>query len=132
MEPISKYIDLHIKELVSHLPSFVKDTTDFLNKIDSLKNMQDGVFLCRMDVNSLYTNVPHTEGLEALKYFLDRRESSTPPTDFLVKMTELILKRNYFKFEESYYLQRQGVPMGSASSPNLSNLFMGKFEEDFV
>ena len=33
-EPISKYIDLHIKELVFRLPSFVKDTTDFLNKID--------------------------------------------------------------------------------------------------
>ncbi len=131
-EPISKYIDLHIKKSVFHLPSFVKDTTDFLNKIDSLKDVNDGVFVCTMDVTSLYTNVPHTEGLEALKHFLDRRESLTPPTDFLVKMTELILKRNYFKFEDSFYLQLQGVPMGSASSPNLSNLFMGKFEEDFV
>ncbi len=31
-EPISQYIDLHIKPLVAKLPSLLKDTTDFLNK----------------------------------------------------------------------------------------------------
>lgn len=107
---ISKNIDLHTKVFLPHV--FVKDTTNFFylfNKIDSLKDVQD-ILLCTTDVTSVYTNVPHTEGLEALKQFLDRRESFTTPT-FLVKMTELILKRNYFKFEDSYYLQLQGVQL---------------------
>lgn len=81
-EPISKYIDLHIKDLIFHLPSYVKDTTDFLNKVESLPNLQKEDFLCTMDVTSLYTNVPHTEGLEALRHFLDQRETHIPPTDF--------------------------------------------------
>lgn len=45
-------------------------------------------------------------------------------------MAELILNRNYFRFEDAYYLQRQGVVMGSASY--YSNLLMGRCEEKFV
>ena len=43
-----------------------------------------------------------------------------------------ILTKNYFKFDNVFYLQKQGVSMGSPFSPNYANLFMGKFEEDFV
>lgn len=57
-----------------------------------------------MDFASLYTNVQHTEVVEVLKYFLDKRGTLSPPT-FLVKMSELILNRNYFKFEDAYFLQ---------------------------
>ena len=131
-EPMSQYIDLHIKLLVSNLPSFLKDTMDFLNKLNSIQNIQATDLLCTMDVASLYTNVPHKEGLEAMAYFLNQREVQTPSTEFLVNMTELVLNKNYFKFENSFYLQCQGVSMGSPCSPNYANLFMGKFEEDFV
>lgn len=79
---ISKYIDLHIKELVCHLPSFVEDTTDFLNKMKSVESLQNVDLLCTMDVTSLYTNVPHAEGLDALRHFLNQREVCSPPTDF--------------------------------------------------
>ena len=85
-EPISQYIDFHIKGLVSQLPSFLKDTTDFLNKIDSVKNIQESGFLCCFDITSLYTNVPNQESLAALTYYLDQREIKTPPTSFLVKL----------------------------------------------
>ena len=131
-EPISQYIDRHIKSMVSQLPSFLKDTTDFLNKLKAVQNFEKDSFLCTMDITSLYTNVPHIEGLEALTHFLNERQTRTPPTDFLVGLSRLILNRNYFKFENAYYLQCQGVSMGSPCSPNYANLFMGKFEEDFV
>ena len=131
-EAISQYIDLQIKHLVSNLPSFLKDTTDFLNKIGAIDNIQTSDFLCSLDITSLYTNVPNQESLASLSYYLNQRENPTPPTVFLVELTKLVLNRNYFKFENSYYLQCQGVSMGSPCSPNYANLFMGKFEEDFV
>ena len=131
-EPISQYIDLQIKGLVFQLPSFLKDTTDFLNKIDAIENIQESDFLCSLDITSLYTNVPNQESLISLAYYLNQRGNLTPPTDFLVELMKLVLNRNYFKFENSYYLQCQGVSMGSPCSPNFANLFMGKFEEDFV
>ena len=131
-EPLSKYLDLHIKSLVSQLPSYVKDTTDFLNKLGTIEDLSESDFLCTMDVTSLYTNVPHKEGLEALTHFLNQRQILTPPTNFLVELSQMVLNKNYFKFENAYYLQCQGVSMGSPCSPNYANLFMGKFEADFV
>lgn len=131
-EPMSQYIDLHIKSLVSQLPSYLKDTNDFLNRIDSIQSIQDIDKLYTMDVTSLYTHVPHKECLEELSHLLNLREDLTPPTESMVELTPLILNNNYLKFESSYYLQCQGVSMGSLCSPYYANLFMAKFEDEFV
>ena len=131
-EPLSQYIDFHIKDVVTKLPSFLKDTSDFLNKLESMGNISDSEYICTMDVTSLYTNVPHEEGLEALKHYMELRETQSPSTDFIIDLTRVVLTKNYFKFENNFYLQIQGVSMGSPFSPNYANLFMGKFEEDHV
>ncbi len=56
-----------------------------------MQSIRDDDFGCTMDVTSLYTNVPHTEGLEALAHYIDQKNELTPPTDFLVEMAKLIL-----------------------------------------
>ena len=131
-EPISQYIDFHIKDLVMNLPSYLKDTSDFLNKLRDMGNVSNSEYLCTMDVTSLYTNVPHQEGLNALRYYMESRETQLPSTELIIDLAELVLTKNYFKFENEFYLQKQGVSMGSPFSPNYANLFMGKFEEDYV
>ena len=47
--------------------SYLKDTTDFLNFIESTKLLKNTV-LVSMDVTSLYTNIPHEEGVTTLCY----------------------------------------------------------------
>ena len=42
-----------------------------------------------MDVESLHMNIVHSEGLEALSYYLDKRNSTTPPTAFIVALTTM-------------------------------------------
>lgn len=130
-EPLSPYIDLFVKPLVFELPSYLKDMTDFL-KLSLVSFDPEIDWLCTMDVTSLYTNVPHREGLQALEFFLDRRGILTTPTGFLIDLTELVLLKKYFKFENHFYLQAQGVSMGSPCSPNYANCFFGKFELDYV
>ena len=49
-----------------------------------------------------------------------------------MELANLVLTKNYFKFNNEFYLQKQGVSMGSPFAPNYANLFMGKFEEDHV
>ena len=63
---------------------------------------------------------------------MELRETQSPPTELIIDLAQLVLTKNYFKFENDFYLQIQGVSMGSPFSPNYANLFMGKFEEDFV
>lgn len=130
-EPASKYIDHFIKPLVKKLPSYIEDTTDVLNKIGTLTNIRSH-YLVTMDVESLYTNIEHQEGLSALKYFLTESEIPGLTVNFLLKLTEWVIHNNLFTFLDDLYIQKIGVPMGSCFSPNYACLFLGLWEKDYV
>lgn len=85
-EPLSKYIDFHIKPFVSSLPSFIQDSTQVLNKLKLIKNIGEG-FLVTMDVESLYTNIDHQDGLMALEHYLKRRTPEImPPVGLIIRI----------------------------------------------
>jgi len=64
---ISKYVDFHLNPVVQRLDSYVRDTTDFINKLSAINDLPKNTTLISMDVRSLYTNTPTNEGLEAVK-----------------------------------------------------------------
>ena len=47
-------------------------------------------------------------------------------------MMRLILMLNNFVFNNVNYLQKMGMAMGTRAAPSYSNIFMGKFEDQFV
>ena len=69
-----------------------------------------------MDVKSLYTVTPNYCGLQALAYFLVKRDIKEPSTSTLTRLAELVLTVNSFSFNNEYYLQLGGVAMGSNKS----------------
>jgi hypothetical protein len=81
-----------------------------------------------MDVTSLYTNIPHSDGIEACKEIWESRSVKVPPTDCLVTMLTMVLKKNNFTFNGDHYLQINGTAMGTNMAPSYANTFMGKFE----
>lgn len=54
------------------LPSFLKDTSVFISKVKDLKFNSKNLYLVTLDVTSLYTNIPHDDGIEVLKHFLQK------------------------------------------------------------
>ncbi len=51
-----------------------------LNKFEEIQYISNS-YLVTMDVEALYTNIDHGEGLEALHHFLQQRpDIETPPT----------------------------------------------------
>ena len=40
---------------------------DFIKKIEAIDHVSDDSSLISLDVRSLYTNIPHKEGIEAVK-----------------------------------------------------------------
>ena len=131
-ENISKFVDFHLKPLVHHIPSFVQDTSDFLRKIFKFTNLPANTILASLDVTTLYTNIPHAEGIEACRSSLDNRQLCSPPTDDITSLIELILTKNSFQFDHSHYLQIQGTAMGTRMAPSYANLFMHQWEQSFL
>ena len=56
---ISNYIDNQLQRHVKELKSYVKDSTDFIRKINSMEKIPDNSILVTMDVRSLYINIPN-------------------------------------------------------------------------
>ena len=61
-----------------------------------------------MGVKSLYTVIPNSEGLRALKHFFDRRTVLESTTATLLRLAELILTLNCFSFDGRYFQQVHG------------------------
>ena len=65
-----RWVDIQLQPLAKNLPSYLKDDNHFLQIVDKInKNhtlLRDAL-LVTWDVRSLYTNIPHKEGSEALK-----------------------------------------------------------------
>ena len=82
-----------------------------------------------MDITSLYTVIQNNKGFLALKYFFDQRTVKEPSTDTLLRLAELVLKRNCSTFSGEIFKQINGVAMGTKMGPNYANLFVGYVEE---
>ena len=131
-ERIPQFVDFHLKPLFQTTPSFIKDTTHFLNKLEQLGQLADNAILVTLDVSSLYTNIPHNEGIPACRHYLDTRtrSNSTVPTETLCDLLRIILTMNNFEFDDKHYLQIHGTATGNKMAPSYANLFLAKFETD--
>ena len=72
-ENISSFLDFHLQPLAKEVKSYIKDTNDFLKNLRSLPDLPDDIILCTVDVVGLYPNIPHDEGMSALRKQLDLR-----------------------------------------------------------
>ena len=70
-ENVSSFLDHHLQPLAQVVKCYIKDTNEFLKKFCSLSKFLDRIILCTMDVVGLYSNIPHAEGLSALRKRLE-------------------------------------------------------------
>lgn len=132
-ENISAYVDHFIKPMVTTLPSYIRDSVDLINSLKSFNNLSDNTLLATFDVQSLYTNIPHDGGINALHHFLSLHHSENKPSiDCVLDLANIVLNNNAFRFQSDFYLQKKGTAMGSKMAPNYACLYMGLFEHQYV
>ena len=94
------------------MPSFIKDTTDLLNRIEDLNQsgpFPEGTLLVSWDVVSMFPNIDNQLGLTAVKKALDARENQLPSTNCILEAVEICLKSNHSDFKENFFLQIHGT-----------------------
>ena len=128
-ENISTFLEYHLKPFSQRVESFMKDTNDFLKKLNELLDLPDDFINCTIDVVGLYPNIPHKEGLEAIRKALDKQEDQTISTDSLILLAECVLKNNVFEHNMRYFKQLQGTAIGTKFAPPYAILFMGYLED---
>ena len=129
---ISKYVDHHLQPIAKEIPSYVKDTNDFINKINAVKSVPKNSYLVTMDVTSLYTNIPNAEGISAVKRAFANYSKKTTTNKVITTFLALILTLNNFVFDCMHYLQIKGCAMDTICTPAYANIFMVNFELKYI
>ena len=130
-EKISAYVDTYLKKYTPRIPSHIKDTTHFLNILKHLE-VQNTDLLVTIDVKSLYTNIPHTEGIAAITRMLEETNLDTLQRMFITNLAYQVLTKNYFLFNGQIYRQIQGTAMGTKMAPNYAIIFMHYLEQNLI
>ncbi|XP_071139779.1 uncharacterized protein [Mytilus edulis] len=97
---------------------------------DTAEHLQD--FLDHYTIYIYIYIIPHADGIDACKEVWNSRPVKYPPTECLVKMLTLVLKKNNFTFDGDHYLQVNGTAMGTKMAPSYANIFMGKLEKQLL
>ena len=78
----------------------------------------------------LYPHVPHDQGVEIMRRFLDKSEDQSVSSESLCKLANIVLKHNYFELGKYVYHQIIGTAIGTKFAPHYANIFMAALEEE--
>ena len=103
--------------------SFVKDSTDFVKKIEHLSVNPEKETLVSFHVSALFTSIPVPVALQVINSKISTCTNFTNickiPTEKFIKLLELTLTNCIFCFNLKFYKQLQGEIMSSPVSPSL-------------
>ena len=99
---------------------------------------RETALLVTFDVTSLYTNIPLAEARIAAAQALRKSliPGEMPTISSLLQLLDLVFTKNIFTFSTGkkleYYLQTNGVSMGSRCAPSIACTFMAYFEHEYI
>ena len=125
-------MDFHLKPIMRSAKSYIKDTGDFLNKLNELVSVPQNALLVTVDVVGLCPSIPHQDGLNALSIKLEQREDKKIPTEDLLKMAQFVLKNNYFEFNGKVKQQVSSTAIQTKLAPPYACIFMDRMETEFL
>ena len=131
IENLSAFSEFYLQPLARKLPSFIKDTTNLLNRIEDLNRsgpFPEGTLLVSWDVVSMFPNIDNQLGLTAVKKALNARENQLPSTNCILEAVEICLKSNHSVFKETFFLQIHGTAMGPKNACSYADLAMGEID----
>lgn len=119
---VASYIHSFLQKYVTTMKSYLRDSQHLIEILRNYTVTED-LLLVSCDVISLYTCIPLTLGLEAIKCRLSRDlNMDREQKEFIANCVSFCLSHNYFWYSETFYNQQTGTAMGAKFAPNYANL----------
>ena len=131
--PGSSYYNIgnQVAEWLSDVPECkINSSSEIISDgIRSIK-LEDDEELVSFDVSSLYTNVPVMEAIEICADLLYNGTNQPPPVDKETFMTlaKISSCNVLMSTHNGYYLQTDGLAMGSPPAPHLANGWLSRYD----
>ena len=131
---LSELLGILLKPFVNIAPSYIRDSTDFLNKkpiiINNSVELSDIIFVT-CDVSNMYANITLKLGLEAIEYWLDTNPHLLHgrfTKAFILEGITLVMSSSCFQFNDECYSLQMGTETGTVVAPTYANLVMAFLE----
>lgn len=121
---LAQYLAGVLSALRGKTQAYTRDSYHFISEIKDLKLTDDEVMVS-FDVQSLFTCLPVQDCIEIVKRRLSEQNMGMEYAELL----EHCLTSGYMLWNGEFYVQVDGVAMGSPVSPVVADIFMEDFEE---
>ena len=137
LRPVSSSVDVPCYKLSKHIGEILKNTIsktyNIKNSIE-LKEQIQNITLngddiqVSFDVISLFTNIPIYLAIKNImaEWETIKQHTNIPKSKFLTILEFCLKDNNYFKFNNEFYQQTFGMPMGNPLSPTIADIILDK------
>lgn len=126
---ISKKLDTILRNHIKlQNNNSVKNSLQLITMTDNLE-IVDRHVMASLDITNLYTNIPVNTTIEIIKTNLENNSTmDSKHIKELITMLKTVLEQNYFIFNDSYYIQEDGLAMGSPLSSIMAEVYLNHVE----
>ena len=103
---LSCITETSLKPIVPHLITYIKDDWEFIKFLPRSLIFDSNMYSC--DIESLHTSIPIELGLEAIEYWIMRKQNLIP--QFIPESVEFNFKNNNFLFDSKMFNQSLEEP----------------------
>ena len=126
---ISQFVLKMIQQLRETISNYVKNTKELISSINKIK-LQSDEYLASLDVKDLFTNIPINQSINIVIERIGQSESFYESALTKSDIRELLLvclNNSYCTFNNKFFRQKRGLPMGNTLSPLLADLYMDQY-----
>jgi hypothetical protein len=131
-EPLSKWIDYHLQQVIHLCPGYLKDSWQLLRDFNQLPPIPDDAIIYTADAVSMYTNIDNDHGIESIGRWFDLHAAELPPGFPIQKILaglDIIMRNNIFTFGNRCWKQLNGTAMGTPCACAYATIYYSYFEE---
>ena len=134
-EVFSKWLDHQMKRLLPLSNTYLRDSNQVLDELTALGALPPNAKLFTADAVSMYTNIDTEHAISTFRRWLTDFTTEIPdnfPTELFLRVLELVMTRNIFQFDDTYWLQTDGTAMGTSAACMYAMLYYAYHERQSI
>lgn len=134
-EIFSRWLDHHMAKFLPLASAHLKDSNQVLEETKLLGILPIGARLFTADAISMYTNILTAHGYEVFEQWFNLNDTELPrrpPRAMFLAVLLLVMQKNVFQFDDTYWLQKSGTAMGTSCACMFATLYYAWHERQTI
>ncbi len=110
----------------------IKNNFEAIDKIQKLNDSNSECTLVSFDIQNMYPNIPTDKCINLIEDLLYQSDLPDFVAEDLLRILKSCLKQNFFKFNNTTYIQGPFLQMGGVLAPYLAEIFISNIENSFI